>query len=102
LTKKLHEIEVIIDEEKPHVIGLSEARVEKGQDLNNFFIEHYKLFLSDTVNNPNLNVSRLCVLVHDSVTTKVRHDLMNDHISSVWLELGFPRQKKILLANFYR
>ena len=37
LTNKLHEIEVIIDKEKPHVIGLSEARVEKGQDLNNFY-----------------------------------------------------------------
>ena len=33
---------------------------------------------------------------------KVRHDLMNDSFSSIWLEIGLPRQKKILVCNIYR
>ena len=33
---------------------------------------------------------------------KVRNDLMNDRFSSVWLELGKPRQKKLLVCVVYR
>ena len=40
--------------------------------------------------------------VHQDVLVKVRHDLMNDCFSSIWLELGLPRQKKILVCNVYR
>ena len=88
-----------------NLISLDEAVVVKGWDKNDFCINNYKLHVSDTIVNAWLNVSRLCrlcILVHDSVTNKVRHDLMNESISSVWLELGLERQKKILLGNFYR
>ena len=83
LVNKLPELEIIISDEKPHVIGISEAVVLKGWDKNDFCINNYKLHVSDTIENARLNVSRICVLVHDSVTTKVRHDLMNESISSV-------------------
>ena len=33
---------------------------------------------------------------------KERLDLMNNTFSSVWLEAGLPRQKKILTCNLYR
>ena len=33
---------------------------------------------------------------------KVRHDLMSDSFSSIWLEVGLKRQKKFLVSNVYR
>ena len=32
----------------------------------------------------------------------VRNDLMNNEFSSVWLEIGLPRQKKFLVSHIYR
>ena len=102
LSNKLPELELIISEVKPHVIGISESRIEKGHDLTEIALENYSFYMSNTYENINLNVSRLCVFVHNSVTTKVRHDLMSDSFSSIWLELGLRNQKKILLSNVYR
>ena len=49
-----------------------------------------------------LKTSRCAVSVHKDVVVKERRDLMNDTFTSVWLELGLPNQKKILVCNFYR
>ena len=65
-------------------------------------MQDYNLFFSSTLNNPNLAVSRACVYVHKDLKVKVRDDLMNDKFSSVWLELGKPRQKKLLVCIVYR
>ena len=32
----------------------------------------------------------------------MRLDLMSNSFSSIWLEVGYPRQKKILVCQFYR
>ena len=102
LLNRMNEVESVISEEKPHVLGISEASIHSEHDLKDLKIDNYTLQHSLTLQNPSLNVSRVCVLVHDSVVSKIRYDLMNDVFSSVWIELGFPRQKKILLSNIYR
>ena len=38
----------------------------------------------------------------NNLAVKRRNDLEDVDISSIWLELGLPRQKKILVANVYR
>ena len=94
LCNKINELERIISEEKPHVIGISEAQFENSQDINDLRIEKYSIHFSDTLSCPNLNISRIAVLVHEDITAKVRHDLMNKTFSSIWLELGFKDQKR--------
>ena len=64
-------------------------------------IDNYDLYLCKTLRNPQLKTNRCAVYVHEDVVVKKRHDLMNETFSSVWLELGLPKQKKILVANFY-
>ena len=58
--------------------------------------------MANTLANPLLKISRIAVYVQKDVAVKVRHDLMNDSFSSIWLEIGLPRQKKILVCNIYR
>ena len=60
------------------------------------------MITSKTIDNPNLNVSRVCVYLHNSLVGKVRNDLMNDTFSSIWVEVGLPKKRKILIANVYR
>ena len=65
-------------------------------------IDQYKLYLADTLKNPNLNISRVAVYVQKDVVVTVRHDLMTEDVSSIWLEVGLQRQKKFLVSNVYR
>ena len=102
LCNRIHEIENIISTHRPHILGLSEANVFSHHDLSDVQIENYKLFNSKSLTNPNLNVSRLCVYIHDSLVGKLREDLMDDKFSSIWLEVGLPHKRKILVGNAYR
>ena len=39
---------------------------------------------------------------HSSLMVKRRDDLEDESLPAVWLEVGLPRKKKILIATFYR
>ena len=39
---------------------------------------------------------------HNSLVVELRPDLMNSNISAIWLEVGLPRKRKILVCNTYR
>ena len=102
LKNKVNEIENIIGGYKPHVIGISESCFKHGSDVNDVEINEYETIFSNTIDNPQLKYSRISVYVHNDIHKKIRHDLMNDTFSSIWLELGLPRQKKILVCQAYR
>ena len=60
------------------------------------------MILAKTLDNIELNISRVAIYVHSDVHTKVRSDLMNDSFSSIWLEMGLPNQREILFCMVYR
>jgi hypothetical protein len=102
LCNRIHEIENIITTHRPHILGLSEGNFFSHQDLADVQIEHYKLINAKTLKNPDLNVSRICVYMHNSLVGKVREDLMDENFSSIWLEVGLPHKRKIIVGNAYR
>ena len=102
LINRMNEIEHLIEDHKPHVLGVSETRFDKNHNLQDLYIENYDVYFSKTLQNPLLNTSRCTVFVHKDVVVKERKDLETDNFSSVWLELGLPKHKKILVAHIYR
>ena len=102
LHNKKGNIESVINGYKPHILGVSESNFLNHHDINDVQIENYKLILSDTLANENIKASRVAVYVHDDIACTVRKDLMNDTISSIWLEVNLPRQKKFLVCHAYR
>ena len=102
LQNKHHEIENIIAAEKPHILGLSEANLKKDTDLSLVQHAEYTLHSAPTIENPQLDIARMVVYTHSSLVVKRRHDLEDQSLSAVWLELGMPRQKKIIVGNIYR
>ena len=102
LSSKQPELHNIVAGYRPHVPGVTESSFKKIHEKEDVEIQDYNLFFSSTLNNPNLAISRACVYVHKDLKVKVRDDLMNDKFSSVWLELGKPRQKKLLVCIVYR
>ena len=88
------ELELAVADYKPHMLGISGV----GHDLEDVQLEDYDIFLSNTIDNDNLGVSRVvCYLVGS-----LREDLMSDSFSSIWMEIGLPRKKKILYVSYTR
>ena len=102
LCNKMREIENVVDGYHPHIMGISESNFMKNHNVEKVHIPNYKFIPAKTLSNPNLNVSRVAVYMHDSLVGKVRNDLMDDNFSSIWLEVGLPRKKKILICQVYR
>ena len=102
LQNKHDEIATIIGGHKPHVLGLSEANLKRDHDLTLVQHEDYNLHTCPSIDNPQLNISRVVVYTHKSVVVKRRHDLEDSTVSAIWLEAGLPRQKKILICHAYR
>ena len=70
--------------------------------MDNCKIQDYELVTSKTMNNVDLQISRVVVYKHSSLITKIREDLMSDKFSSIWLEVGLPGRQKFLVCNIYR
>ena len=102
LMNKMEEIEHLVETERPHILGISEATFKSTQNEEAIKIINYNVFHSSTIDNPLLKTSRISVYVHKDINVKLRKDLMNDTFSSIWLEVGHPKQKKILVCNLYR
>jgi hypothetical protein len=102
LANGMHEIENIIIKHRPHLLGISESNFFRGHDYDNVQIENYKFITAKTLENEDLKVSRVCVYLHNSMVGKIREDLMDENFSSIWLEVGLPQKRKILVGNAYR
>ena len=102
LHNKKNEIETIIAGHHPHVLGLSEANLKNDHDLALVQLTDYDLHLSPTSTNPELNISRVVVYTHKSLVVRRRNDLEDNRISAIWLEVGLPNKKKILVCQGYR
>ena len=102
LASKKHEIGHLISELSPHVLGISEANFFKNHCEDDVQFKDYNFHKCPTLDNPDLEYSRIIIYTHKSLICKPRTDLMSDKCSSIWLQIGLPNQKQILVCQFYR
>ena len=102
MENKTNDIENVISDHHPHLLGISEANLHRDHNVDNCNIEDYDLITCKTLDNINLKTSRVVVYKHTSIVAKIRDDLMSDKFSSIWLEVGFPGKTKFLVCNLYR
>ena len=81
------------------VLGITEALVRHDSDMSELNVDGYNTYVADTINNRELNYSRTMVFISKQLTVRVRHDLMSDDVSSIWLELDRANQKKFLVCG---
>ena len=101
LATKNNEIGNAIFGYSPHIFGISEANLFKNQDIQDVQIVDYNLHTCPTMSNPDLGYSRIVVYTHKSIVCKLRPDLMNNSYSSIWMQVGLPRQRQILVCQTY-
>ena len=102
LKNKMNEIEYAVSEYHPHLLGISEANLKRGHDIEDVQLQEYDLFVSKTMENDQLQVSRVVCYKHQSLVGKMREDLMSDQFSSIWMEIGLPGKRKFLVCQLYR
>ena len=101
LVNKLTDIKCIVEEHKPHILGLGEANVRQDHALEDLHIEGYLLYLDSAINT-QIGMARVAVYTHTSLRVQRRPDLEDDTIPAVWLECGLPGQQRILVCIGYR
>ena len=99
MQNKHSEIETIIEAHKPHILGLCEANLKKNADISLVQHQDYQLHVPMSLNDDDQRIARVVVYTHTSLVVKRREDLENESVASVWLEVGLPRQRKILVAT---
>ena len=95
LYNKHQEVEIVVANHRPHVLGLSEANLKLGHDLSQVQHQDYNLHTCDTIANPELGISRIVVYSHKSLVVKRRRDLEDNTISAIWLEIGLPSLQRM-------
>jgi hypothetical protein len=101
LGNKMCDVENIIKDHQPHILGITEANLKADHNQSDIQIEGYKIFLADTIKNKELEYSRVVVYVKEEISCKIRHDLMTETNSSIWLEVKLDKTK-FLVCQAYR
>ena len=103
MTNKQNNIQSIVAEHRPHILGLGEANFKHGQDLQSVAIPGYNLHLGMGVDNAEVaSTARVAVYTHSILRVKRRHDLEDGKVAAIWLECGLPQQQGILICVGYR
>ena len=102
LPNSQQDIQTVIAQHKPHLLGISEANLKKTHDLALVQHSDYQLHTCATMDNPSLGISRVVTYTHKSLIVKKRPDLDDASISAIWMEVGLPRHRKIIICQAYR
>ena len=70
--------------------------------MDDIQINNYNQHLAKSIDNPDMKVARVALYTHKQLVVKRRSDLEDETVQTIWVELGLPRQKKILLMAGYR
>ena len=83
LNNKYVDIETIIADHHPHVLGLGEANQRHDHDLDAVQIPGYNLHLDSGISNMNVGgMARVAVYTHSSLRVKRRYDLEDQKIAA--------------------
>ena len=103
LKNKQDDIKQLIQDHRPHILGLGEANFKKDHKEDDVTIQGYKLNVDSAIDISSLdNTARVVIYTHDSVRVTRRPDLELENIAAVWLEAGLPGQKSIIIFMAYR
>ena len=100
LENRKESIAEIIQDHKPHVLGIGEAQYRRNSDISKVQQPEYQLHLGPCLDS--MGVCRVAVYTHNSLVVQRRRDLEDPREPILCLQLGLPRQKKILVLCGYR
>ena len=97
----MSEIRNLIQKEKPHILGISEAELKKkNHDLKCLKLPGYDLLLPHSWEKDGK--ARVVVYVKKSLQYEQLSNLQDLEVQTVWLRAGFKNTRKIYFSHLYR
>ena len=100
LINKQLDIDSIIANYRPDILGIGEANFKRGQDVYEARQEGYTLHLGPGLDS--LGVSRVAVYTKEGLMVKRRKDLEGGNVCTLWLQVGLPNRPATLYMFGYR
>ena len=98
--RKTNEIVQILSEKHPDIFLISEANLQIETPLVESCIPNYSTVYPKTLKKTG--VARLVALIKDGVHLEVKHDWMEDHTASIWMEVNQHGKKKLVVGAVCR
>ena len=98
LLKHLNELRIFVEEEKPHIIGINETRLDNMINDSEIEIDGYEVMRWDR----DRNVGGVALYVHKSLDVTIRQDLMDCNVESVSVQIKVGHYRPFLVTSLYR
>ena len=101
LYNKINEVKTFIKDEKPHILGVSEAELlESHHSLDSLKVPGYQLLLPKSWESQGK--ARLVVFIKKCLQYEQVDNLENCDVQSIWVRANFKNCRKIYFSHVYR
>ena len=101
LYRKMSEIKRLIQQEKPHILGISECELKKNHhQLDKLKIPGFDLLLPKSWQVHGN--ARVVVFIKKTLHYTHIEDIENEDVQTIWLRAGFKNSKKVYYSHQYR
>ena len=94
----IDQLRILLDQEKPHIMCLDETKLDLsiGDSLVN--VDNYQIVRNDR----DRHGGGVAVYVHESISYKIRSDLMSYNLEVVTLQIANSKFKPFIVTSLYR
>ena len=98
LMPHLDEFRIMISSEEPHIIGISETKIDASIDDSQLNVEGYDVIRKDR----DLNGGGIALYIHKSLNFKQCDDLYKYEVEAVSAEIKVGNYKPFIVTSLYR
>ena len=98
LIPHLDELRIFLNEQRPHIIGITETKIDSNIDNSHIEIDDYVVERNDR----NRHGEGVAMYIHKSVNYRLREDLSNSAIESISLQVKVCKYKPFIVTSIYR
>ena len=98
LLKHLDELRIFVEEEKPHIIGINETRLDNVINHSDIEIDGYEVMRWDR----DRNGGGVALYVHKGPDVTIRQDLMDCNVESVSVQIKVGHYRPFIVTSLYR
>ena len=95
---RIDQLRILSDQEKPHIMCLNETKLDLSISDSLVNVDNYQIIRNDR----DRHGGGVAVYVHQSISYKIRSDLMPDNLEVVTLQIANSKFKPFIVTSIYR
>ena len=102
LMSYLDELRIFFSEQRPHIICITEIKIDSTIDKSHIEIDDYGVVRNDRNRNRNRHGGGVAMYIHKTVNYKWREDLTYSEIESISIQVKVGNYKPFIVTSVYR